>query len=112
MKKQAILEPTDREEIKKRFVHAVKWIVETHPSVSSATEVAEAIGTGKPNLSRVINQDGSYPTIEWLAGMIIHYNISGDWLLTGKGVMENAPDISARVKRLEQAVAVLMQRNK
>lgn len=105
--------PYDKDKIRQRFVEAVDWVMNTHTDNLTQSDIADTLGILHAALSRIrTSQNPNYPTIDTLAAMVFHYHISAEWLLTGKGSMENTPDLNSRVRKLENLVASLMTKLK
>lgn len=70
-----------------RFFEAIEALREDY----SIPEICERIGTDVSNFYR--KRRGERGTaklpVEWLSALVIHYGVSAEWLLIGKGNMFN-----------------------
>ena len=104
------VQPYSKEQIRLRFIIAVRWLVANHPEVEEQNDLVEIIGTNKANFSRVFTSETNYPQDYWLSALVYHFNISGDWLLTGRGDMQAGRNVIERVQALEFQMGHLMKK--
>ena len=99
-----------------RFIHAMDKILEDRTKTKvTAREFGDIVGIKSSNIKRLRDTTGENTvTVEALGRICEYYNVSPNWLLTGKGEMMNVEDIretcsflDKRVTEIEDKVAVI-----
>lgn len=74
-----------REKIKKRFLQAVELIAQENYPKKVEADIIRSLGFAPPNYYKMRSTTGNYPTLDHCYQLCTRYQISADWLLTGKG---------------------------
>ncbi|MFB6456496.1 helix-turn-helix domain-containing protein [Chitinophaga sp. Hz27] len=86
-------------DIAARFIEALDSLKGDY----TVAEIHSTLGVSAPYVS-TIRAGNRMPTLDHLAALTIHFGISGQWLLTGKGEKElpkDQPEIEKRLKAIE-----------
>ena len=100
--------PFSRDQIRLRFIEATKWILDNNEDINGMTGLAEVVGANRAGLTRMMSNEDNYPQIQWIGAYDHFFHVSSEWLITGNGDMKKTISLEARVKKLEQTVARLI----
>lgn len=108
-----------REGIKLRFLEAIRRILMSRvKGVRTVTQLAPMIGAMQQNISQMEHSD-RYPTLDQIARLCEIFNYSPEWIILGKGNMENTSELNAtvavhedRLNRIELALDKLLKSKK
>jgi hypothetical protein len=74
------------ETVTTRFLRAYVELLDIGATVR--TRFCADVGADRRNFEKLLkNPDRHLLRPEWLGGIVLHYGVSADWLLTGRGVM-------------------------
>lgn len=79
----------NKEQINKRVLIAIDNILKLNPKLTR-TALSELLGIPLPKFSHITKLN-MYAPVEVMASLCLKFNISADWLLTGRGDMQNEP---------------------
>ncbi|MGE9312830.1 hypothetical protein ACLOAU_14375 [Niabella sp. CJ426] len=110
-----------REEIRSRFLMAVRMILAARVNgVKTISQLAPMIGSLQQNISQMENSapgEGRFPTLEQVARICKTFNFSAEWMMLGKGNMENTAELNDKVAvhedrldRIELAIEKLVKK--
>ena len=80
----------DKNDVNDRVIAAINFLLKQHPDLQKTT-FAELSGITKTSFSHIINKRTN-ANVETMASLCLHFNISADWLLTGRGSMISETD--------------------
>ena len=80
----------DKNNVNDRVIAAINFLLKQHPDLQKTT-LAELSGITKTSFSHIINKRTN-ANVETMASLCLHFNISADWLLTGRGSMISETD--------------------
>ena len=75
----------DNNNVNDRVIEAINFLLKRRPDLQKTT-LAELSGITKTSFSHIINKRTN-ANVEMMASLCLHFNISADWLLTGRGSM-------------------------
>lgn len=80
----------DKNNVNDRVIEVINFLLKRRPDLQKAT-FAELLGVTKTSFSHIMSKR-MYASVEMMASLCLRFNISADWLLTGRGSMVSETD--------------------
>jgi len=87
--------------IKNRFVQAVEAISKEHYPNKREVDIIKSLGFSPPNFYRMKISGSSYPTLDNCFLLCNQYDISEEWLLSGKATMKSINEAKSAIEVLK-----------
>lgn len=75
----------DKKKVNDRVIIAINILLKRRPDLSKAT-LSELLGVTNTSFSHIMSKR-MHASVEMMASLCLRFNISADWLLTGRGSM-------------------------